>query len=117
MTIGMKYSILKMWLREGLKKVRLFYTVHAKERMSLRVIDEQEIINALENGEIVEVGNGKYEVTHEYVRIVFAYNPDNVLVTVITVVAEKEFQKEIRRYARRNRISCRQATRALKGVA
>lgn len=97
--------------------MKLFYTYHARERMNLRVISEEEIIEALENGDVREQEEDKYEVEYGRVRIAFNYDFEEKVVTVITVIPSRAFSKEVKKYARKNKVSHRIATKILKGVA
>jgi Domain of unknown function (DUF4258) len=96
--------------------MKLFYSVHARERMSLRVISEQEVVEALEKGSFKKQSNGSYMVVYGKVSIVFVVNHEEGTVTVVTVMHEKSFQKTVRRYVRKNNTSYREATKQLKGV-
>lgn len=96
----------------------LLYTLHAKQRMHLRVISEAEVRNALEFGTITEVQeDGNIVICHDRVRIVFALSEARDQITIITVIHAKTFQKEVNRLAKQSNISARQAAKQLKGVA
>jgi len=97
--------------------LRLFYTVHAKERMVKRFVLEAEILEALKFGEFNEQEPGKYEVEYRRVRVVFNYCPNQKMLTVVTAIPSKAFTREVRRYCKSNNISVRRATKILKGVA
>lgn len=96
----------------------LLYSLHAKQRMHLRVISEEEVRNALECGTVTEVQeDGRIVIHHDRVRVVFSLNEAQDQITVITVIHTKAFQKEVNRLAKKANISARQAAKQLKGVA
>lgn len=98
--------------------MRMFYSVHAKERMVERYITDEEIIEAIEAGEIKENHEeGLFEVEYNRVRIVFGYDSEEETVTVVTAIHSREFSKEIKKHSRRNKVGVRASIRTLKGVA
>jgi mRNA-degrading endonuclease RelE of RelBE toxin-antitoxin system len=97
--------------------MKLFYTVHARERMSFRIISEQEVVEAMEKGNFEHQEDDKYQVVYGRVRVVFAVNHEEETVTVVTAIHSKSFTKEIRRYVKKNKVSHTKATKHLKGVA
>ena len=98
--------------------MRMFYSVHAKDRMVERYISEEEIVEALETGEIEENHEeGLFEVEHNRVRIVFGYDSEEEVVTVVTAIHSRAFSKEIKKYSKKNKVGVRASIRVLKGVA
>lgn len=94
----------------------ILYSLHAKQRMNLRVISETEIKNALEHGGVIKTQeDGCIVVHHNRVRVVFAINQQQV--TIVTVMPDKAFEKQVKRLAKKEKLTMKQATKKLKDIA
>ncbi|WP_078598568.1 DUF4258 domain-containing protein [Evansella clarkii] len=94
----------------------ILYSLHAKQRMNLRVISETEIKNALEHGRVIKTQeDGRIVVHHNRVRVVFAIHQQHV--TIVTVMPDKAFEKHVRHLAKKENLSMKQATKKLKNIA
>lgn len=94
---------------------------HAKGRLSLRMISKTEVIETLNNGLCCSSNSEDsvddiFKCTYKNVEVVFKVNVVEQEIFVLTVMHTSEFNKDIRRLARKNKISARQATRELKAA-
>jgi hypothetical protein len=99
--------------------MEIYYSGHSKQRAALRFINHEEVINSLKNGTCFhsEQEKGVYTCIHEKNKIVFRVDMKQDILVVITVMPSPEFNKELKRYARKNNISITKATKKLRGVA
>jgi Domain of unknown function (DUF4258) len=97
--------------------MKMFLTVHAKQRMALRLISHKEIVESLKNGDWKKDKEDKIIAEYGKVKVVFHVNQEEGVLTVITVIPSKKFSQQIRRYVRNHKVSYRVATKTLKNIA
>lgn len=95
--------------------MRVYFTQHAKQRMSLRVISEDEVKMVLLNGRFEREEENKYIVTYMHYRLIVRYNKD--MIVVITAMYNNKFTNKVKKYAKKHGISRRKAIKILKKTA
>jgi hypothetical protein len=102
-----------------MKILEIIYSGHSKKRASLRFISHEEVVECLKNGICFKSKQDVTAITCEYekTKIVFRIDMEQDILVVITVIPSNKFDKEIKKLAKKNKISARQAIKILKGVA